>query len=1201
MVFPSERIGDYLLLAEIGRGGMGVVYRARDERSGQQVALKMLSPEAQSHKDSTLRFKREFRAIRRVVHPNVVRVFEAGGYRGAPYFTMELVEGCNIRTWLDGDVPIVHSGKDPPPASALSLEQRTRLNEPIRIQRLAEATVQVCFALSAIHAHRIIHRDLKPDNILVTPNGVVKLMDFGIAKQLAEAEPSTSGGMVVGTFKYLSPEQALGQDIDGRADLYCFGIVLYELLSGRHPFYSETSVGYAYQHARSKPHPISRFNPEVDQRLAAVAERLLAKEPADRYPTSDDLMAAVKEAVSGLDERVKQLKASTKRFAPPPFQMSRDPLFAPALVGRDREKQSLLTAVDRLLSGHGRFVVTSGASGSGKSRLLRDVSVEARDMGAEFLFGRAAVNERAPYAPVIEIFENIARALASRPRKDVNHILGMDGPVLARYLPSIAALPGVDKKQIQGLAPEDEQIRFRAAVAEVLGRYCEEKPRILVLDDLHVADELTIDLVRHLAGTLSGLVLGDATPSQRSSLSIFVTIDPAESAESEAIADLLDELDGQNGFMLLQLSPISVAAAGRLMRSMFGGAPVATVLAEAMHSNSEGLPYRIEERVRAMAESGQLTRRGRRWMIMARGSRKEDPRFVPVDEVRRSEVPNIRHREETAGAHRVDRLSAATRDVAERAAVTGIRVRTDVLFRVALRPEEELLDALDELIKRGLLAEEKGEGGYRFVNEGFRESLLSGMDAGRRARLHLLAAHSLEEIARNKSAAGSVDPELLANHYCEGGEPLRAFDYLAQAARRALQANAIQTATALVKRAQELLQDEADRAPADPGIARRYVNVLVLRLESLLAAGRPAEMIELAGRKINTLRGQAEARLVAEAIFLLAVAETTVGELDNALRHVAEVISVTERGGAHSLRCKAKRLAGEIYTRRGQPKRAMRYFRDTLELARAIGDDLEEELVRSALAACRMEAGELSATRRDYENLLAVAEKKGERNRAAHYVMCLGIVHQEMGDYDRAKASYERALEMAKAIGDSKAALVCQACIGRVHLDRGDVEAALLDFAEAREGLMNSGATEEVIKTLINSAQAYLLQQEDEQARAYCDEAAAEAERSGMAMLLAKARIIRGLARVRLEDERAGLADIERGLATARKADARRVILQGMIAYSEALILAMEQSRGITMLNQAWQQSKDTGFGRYSDQVANVRNRVSITTPNELL
>src|SRR3954468_15735801 len=135
---PSQ-IGRFQVLTELGRGGMGIVYKVKDNKSGQLAALKMIPPEALVRPDSALRFKREFRAMQRVEHPNVIRVFEAGTHEGCPYFTMELIEGKDIRRWLDGDEPIVPSGKDPPPSGPLTPEQRAKLNDPLRVRRLADA------------------------------------------------------------------------------------------------------------------------------------------------------------------------------------------------------------------------------------------------------------------------------------------------------------------------------------------------------------------------------------------------------------------------------------------------------------------------------------------------------------------------------------------------------------------------------------------------------------------------------------------------------------------------------------------------------------------------------------------------------------------------------------------------------------------------------------------------------------------------------------------------------------------------------------------------------------------------------------------------------------------------------------------------------------------------------------------------------
>lgn len=1192
----SEKIGDYRVLSEIGRGGMGVVYRAIDERSGQEVALKMLAPEVQTQKDSALRFKREFRAIRRVVHPNVVRVFEAGAHHGTPYFSMELVDGKNVRHWLDGQPGLVHIGKDPPSDGPATDEKRSKLNDPERIRRLAEASIQVCFALSTIHAHRIVHRDLKPDNVLVTPGGVVKLMDFGIAKQLAEHGPSTSGGMVVGTFKYLAPEQALGLEVDGRSDLYCLGIVMFELLAGRHPFYSETTVGYAYHHARTPAPAIRDFNPEAPPALASVVERCLRKDPEQRFANAEDLIAALKDSVSGLDAQIDALRESTKRFALPPFRLSPHPLFAPALVGRDPEKQTLLTAVDRLRQGTSRFVLIEGAQGMGKSRLLKAVDVEAREQKVEFLYANASSNERAPYAPFIEIFETIIEQLSQRSRREVRHVLGTEGPALARYLPAVAALPMVNAQPLPALAPEDEQIRFRAAAADVLGRFCQEQPRVLVIDDVDQADELSLDLVQHVVASLASIGIERSHPRSRSMLSVFVSVERLDQAPP-ALQNLVAELRGESGFVHMKLRPLDEAAAGRLLRSMLGGEALSGDLVQALHADSQGLPQRIEKNLRSLAEAGHLLRKGRRWVIQVRGAGPGKNLTVPVSEVKAHEL--LPMPAATAGQlDQVAHLSETALDVAERAAIVGPRLGSMLLSRIALRPEEELLDALDELLKRQILREDKRAGQYFFVLNEFRLNLVQNISPARRARLHLLAAHSLEEISRTDPSE-RVDPEQLARHYLEGEEPRRAFDYLAQASQRALQANAVQTAQGLNEKAHEILYQGDQTRAIDSGTARRRIELLRLRLGVLLARSQAMEAIDLADENLDPLRGQSEARQVAEVLYLQASAELMGGELDSALRHISEVLAVTERGGAHVLRCRAKRLAGDIYVRRGQSERALGYFTDSLNLAGSIGDKLEDELVRSAIAEQHLEMGDLDRARRDYENLLALAEQQGERSRATHYIKNLGRVWHNMGDYSRAKASFERALDMARAVGDRRSQFLCQSCLGELALDTGDIDNAITAFAETQDGLLSTGSAEEVISTLLGSAQAQLQIGQLVKARKLCDEGAAEAERSGLSVLLAHVRIVRGSIVCRRGDPHRALPDIDKGLSTARSARAVPVLLHGSICRAEALFHIGEQEQCIRTLDSAERQAIQSGYLRYRDKVRDLRQRLSITAPGQ--
>ncbi len=269
------RVGPYEISDLLGQGGMAAVYLARDTRDGQEVAVKVL---ARMRPSWVQRFSREFDAARRVDHPNVVRVLEAGEADGMAYYSMERVHGVTaIRHVLDlgPDEPL----PPPPPVE--------RAGEPLplpeeRLRRTIEVAIQLCRAVGAINAVGLVHRDLKPGNVLVTHDGVVKLVDFGVAKWLEEQTSFTQVGHVVGSYSYMSPEQITGAQVDHRADMYGMGILLYELLSGAPPFRARRPQEYLWLHCTAQPEPLSRLHTDVPAELDSLLLRMLAKEPADR-------------------------------------------------------------------------------------------------------------------------------------------------------------------------------------------------------------------------------------------------------------------------------------------------------------------------------------------------------------------------------------------------------------------------------------------------------------------------------------------------------------------------------------------------------------------------------------------------------------------------------------------------------------------------------------------------------------------------------------------------------------------------------------------------------------------------------------------------------------------------------------------------------------------------------------------------------
>lgn len=273
--------GRYQLGSVLGRGGMAEVRRARDLRLGRDVAIKQLRIDLASDPTFQARFRREAQAAAGLNHPNIVAVYDTGEEADpgsgvqVPYIVMELVEGHTLRE-------ILRTGRQIMPAKAL------------------EFTQGVLDALSYSHKAGIVHRDIKPANVMLTSTGQVKVMDFGIARAVADTSATmTQTAAVIGTAQYLSPEQARGETVDSRSDIYSAGCLLYELLVGRPPFQGDSPVSVAYQHVREAPVPPSHLDAEITPAMDAITLKALAKDPADRYQTAAAMRADIGRLLAG--------------------------------------------------------------------------------------------------------------------------------------------------------------------------------------------------------------------------------------------------------------------------------------------------------------------------------------------------------------------------------------------------------------------------------------------------------------------------------------------------------------------------------------------------------------------------------------------------------------------------------------------------------------------------------------------------------------------------------------------------------------------------------------------------------------------------------------------------------------------------------------------------------------------------------------
>ena len=264
--------GRYRLDAQIGSGGMSTVYRALDQTLERQVAIKLMHREIASDSDQLERFRREARAVAQLSHPHIVGVIDAGEDEGRPYIVFEYVEGE-------------------------TLKERIRRMGRLPVDEAIAYAIEVARALGCAHSRQIVHRDVKPQNVLIDAEGSAKVTDFGIARTL-DQDGLTADGRVLGTTDYVSPEQALGHDVNGQSDIYSLGVVLYEMLTGDVPFHGENQVSVAMKHVREDMPDLQARRPEASATLASVLDRMTDKDLKRRYPDIDTLVADLEEALA---------------------------------------------------------------------------------------------------------------------------------------------------------------------------------------------------------------------------------------------------------------------------------------------------------------------------------------------------------------------------------------------------------------------------------------------------------------------------------------------------------------------------------------------------------------------------------------------------------------------------------------------------------------------------------------------------------------------------------------------------------------------------------------------------------------------------------------------------------------------------------------------------------------------------------------
>jgi tRNA A-37 threonylcarbamoyl transferase component Bud32/tetratricopeptide (TPR) repeat protein len=740
--------GRFRIRRPLGKGAMGVVYEAYDEARKARVALKTMQ---RIEPAGLYRFKKEFRALADVLHPNLVTLHELFADASGTFFTMELVEGCDLLSFVRAEP----RGDDLALAdtiSAASPPQATR--DGFDPERLKNTFRQLAEGITALHAARKLHRDLKPSNVLVTAEGRVVILDFGLVESTRPEQQTVEHG-VSGTPAYMAPEQAMSGDVTEASDWYAAGVILYEALTGRLPFDGPVMQVLAQKQERD-PAPPSSFA-RVPEDLEALCMALLSRDPALR-PGSADVLARLG-AASTLANRVDTNAAVTT--------------VAPVFVGRERQLAALREAY-RASRAESVVQLVHGAAGMGKSHLVQHFLDEIECQGATLLRGRCFEHESVPYKALDSVVDALSALLRKIPRAEVDALLPVNVQALTRVFPVLLRVEAIAEAPRRGAeTPDPQELRRRAARAlrGLLERLCMHRPLVIWIDDLQWGDVDSVALLGELV-----------RPPDAPSL-LFIGSHRSEEARApclDALRNAFSAFRPQLDVRELEVGPLVRTESRELAALLLGPEESAGSAPKLIEKESEGSPFFIEQLVRHLKL--QLSERP-------------------------SYTLNRKLRLEHVLRDRLDTLDDDSRALLEVVAVSGQPVAREVAVEAAGLDGEREMSAL-ALLRAGRWVRTRVAGGRNEVecyHHRLRAAVVNGIGARRLPEVHgaLAAAHA---------ASGAADPEKLAHHFAAAGDRWRAGAFAATAAERATEALAFERAAQLWRRSIELRALPAEEA-----------------------------------------------------------------------------------------------------------------------------------------------------------------------------------------------------------------------------------------------------------------------------------------------------------------------------------------------------------------------------------------------------
>ena len=987
----GKKLGSYEIRSLIGSGGMAQVYRAYDAALDRDVAIKVLLGILALDEESVRRFYQEARAAANLSHPNVVVIHDIGEEDGSYYFVMEYLDGETVEERLDH-------------------ERRLGVEESLGI------ALQVCRGVEASHRRGLLHRDIKAQNVMLMPDGSVKVLDFGIARASGESS-LTRVGETLGTVGYMAPEQILGEEVDERSDIYSIGVLLYRMLTGSMPFVGTTPVSVVYQQLEEQPVAPGVVNPSVPMAVESIVLNALSREPEDRYGCVAEMLDAVERQA----HRTERTEREEKEEGEPEERLGDRREFRSRLVGRDRELGKLKAAFDKAAEEKsGCTIFLAGEAGMGKTRLAEELMRYAQRHGGVTLTGMCLYGYREgaePYLPFIEAigrYFGVTRGQAEDERRDrIKRFIGEELPELRWLTEQLGTTIGFDRGTDSG-----SKGRLFEALSQLLIFLADEEPLVLFLDDVHWADTATLELLHYVARTTSShplMILASYRPED---------LLPEGEEQVHPLTETMRRMSREGLYDQVEVEGVSAEDLGEMLRSIFRRVGFSAEFRSSLYRETGGNPFFVLEVLRLLKEQGEIFEQSGTWRNQ-RGITRED---IP------SRVYDVVIR-------RVSRLGEEERELLQTASVQGDRFDSEALSVLVGMDRMEVLRTLGRLERVHQVVRSEAEG-YVFSHTKIREVLYDETAPELRRVYHVALADYLED---KQGTDSERIVSVLAHHFYSGEAYGRALPYLRRAGEKATGLFAYRQAGRYYTQGLEALE-KAREIEDWEALQRDFLYLLGLAHKNL---GEWKDALEILERSMSLAQDMGDTKAYAQAMEHMGAIQHQRGELESALEYYGQALEAVEQTGDLEGQCRVLNNTGIVYHERSEWDQVLSCYRRALEISREIEDQEQMADVLMNLGILFQMKGQLEEARTHYSQCIRTYRDLEDDRGLARVLHNVGMLYADLKEWDNAQRFYTRSLELAKKTRD----LPLQAS---TYLNETEVFLGMSDLRDARRSCVRA-------------------------------------------------------------------------------------------------------------------------------------------------